>query len=46
MTYELFEHDRVIKFFKKHKKDKSLLLMINKKYFEILDKPYIQNSLN
>ena len=22
MSYELFEHDRVIKFFKKHKNDK------------------------
>jgi len=33
MTYELFEHDRVKKFFKKHKKDKALLLMITKKIF-------------
>lgn len=40
MTYELFEHDRVKKFFKKHKKDKALLLMITKKYFEILNNPY------
>jgi len=40
MTYELFEHDRVKKFFKKHKKDKALLLRITKKYFEILNNPY------
>ena len=38
--YELYEHDRVKKFFKKHKKDKSLLLRIHKKYLEILDNPY------
>ena len=29
MTYELYEHDRVKKFFKKHKKDKSLLFKEN-----------------
>ena len=40
MTYKLFEHDRVKKFFKKHKKDKLLLLRITKKYYEILDNPY------
>ena len=40
MTYELFEHDRVKKFFKKHQHDKSLLLRITKKYYEILDNPY------
>ncbi len=40
MTYKLFEHDRVKKFFKKHKKDKKLLLRITKKYYEILDTPY------
>ena len=39
MTYKLFEHDRVKKFFKKHKKDKKLLLRITK-YYEILDDPY------
>ncbi|WP_407412998.1 type II toxin-antitoxin system RelE family toxin [Methanobrevibacter sp.] len=40
MTYKLFEHDRVKKFFKKHKNDKKLLLRITKKYYEILDNPY------
>ena len=40
MTYELFEHNRVKKFFKKHKKDKELLLRITKKYYEIIDNPY------
>ena len=40
MTYKLFEHDRVKKFFKKHKQDKSLLLRITKKYEEIIDNPY------
>lgn len=40
MTYELFEHDRVKKFFKKHKNDRDLLLRINKKYYEILKNPY------
>ena len=40
MTYNLFEHERVKKFFKKHKKDKTLLLRIMKKYHEILDNPY------
>jgi len=40
MTYALYEHDRVKKFFKKHKNDKSLLLRIHKKYYEILDNPY------
>ena len=29
MTYQLFEHDRVKKFFKKHKNNKKLLLRIN-----------------
>jgi mRNA-degrading endonuclease RelE of RelBE toxin-antitoxin system len=40
MTYKLFEHGRVKKFFKKHKKDKKLLLRISGKYYEILDDPY------
>lgn len=40
MTYSLYEHNRVKKFFKKHKKDKKLLLSINKKYYEILENPY------
>ena len=40
MTYALYEHDRVKKFFKKHKNDKSLLLRIHKKYYEILNNPY------
>ncbi len=40
MTYKLFEHGRVKKFFKKHKKDKKLLLRISRKYYEILDDPY------
>lgn len=29
MSYELFEHDKVIKFFKKQKIDKDLLLRIH-----------------
>ena len=40
MKYRLFEHERVKKFFKKHKNDKKLLLRINRKYYEILDNPY------
>ena len=40
MTYKLFEHNQVKKFFKKHNHDKKLLLRINKKYFEILKNPY------
>lgn len=40
MNYELFEHDRVSKFLKKHKNDKKLLLRINKKYLDILKNPY------
>ena len=40
MTYSLYEHNRVKKFFKKHKRDKVLLLRITKKYCEILDNPY------
>ena len=40
MTYKLFEHNQVKKFFKKQKKKKKLLLRINKKYFEILKNPY------
>lgn len=40
MTYKLFEHHRVKKFFKKHKKDKELLLRISKKYYEIINDPY------
>ena len=40
MTYKLFEHGRVKKFFKEHKKDKKLLLRISGKYYEILDDPY------
>ena len=40
MTYKLFEHDRVKKFFKKHKKDKKLLLRITKKYCDIVNNPY------
>lgn len=40
MSYKLFEHDRVKKFFKKHEKDKKLLLRISKKYHEILENPY------
>ena len=31
MKYELFEHEKVKKFFKKHKNEKELLLRINKK---------------
>ena len=40
MTYKLFEHNRVKKFFKKHKNDKTLLLRITRKYYEILINPY------
>ena len=40
MTYELFEHERVKKFFKKHKNNKPLLLRINRKYYEILKNQY------
>ena len=40
MKYELFEHERVKKFFKKHKNEKELLLRINKKYYEILKNPF------
>lgn len=40
MTYTLFEHKQVKKFFKKHEHDKKLLLRINKKYIEILKNPY------
>lgn len=40
MTYKLFEHNQVKKFFKKHNHDKKLLLRKNKKYFEILKNPY------
>ncbi|WP_297827022.1 type II toxin-antitoxin system RelE/ParE family toxin [uncultured Methanobrevibacter sp.] len=40
MKYELFQHDRVKKFLKKHEKDKKLLLRIDKKYFEIIKNPY------
>ena len=40
MTYVLYEHDRVKKFFKKHKNDKALLLRITKKYYDILNNPY------
>lgn len=40
MTYALYEHDRVKKFFRKHKNDKSLLLRISKKYHKILNNPY------
>lgn len=40
MSYELFEHGRVIRFFKKHKNDKELLLRINKKYLMILENPH------
>ena len=46
MTYALYEHDRVKKFFKKHKKDKSLLLRITKKYHEILNNPYDVEFMN
>ena len=38
MTFKLFEHDRVKKFFKKHENDRKLILRINKKYLEILKK--------
>lgn len=40
MTYQLFEHDRVKKFFKKHKNNKKILLRITRKYYEILINPY------
>ncbi len=40
MIYELYEHDKAKKFFKKHRKDKELLIRINKKYYEILKNPY------
>ncbi|WP_442920477.1 type II toxin-antitoxin system RelE family toxin [Methanobrevibacter sp.] len=40
MKYRLFEHDRVKKFFKKHQKDKKLILRINRKYLDILKNPY------
>ncbi len=39
MTYELFEHNKVKKFFKKNK-DNKLSLRIYKKYVEILKNPY------
>ncbi len=40
MTYELFEHDKAKKFFKKHKNDTTLLLRINKEYMRILTNPF------
>lgn len=40
MTYKLFEHDKAIKFFKKHKNNKKLLLRINKEYIKILENPF------
>lgn len=43
MKYELFEHDRVTKFFNKHRNDKELLIRINKKYKDILINPYSTN---
>lgn len=40
MTYKIFEHKKAKKFFKKNKKNKKLLLLINKKYMEILKNPF------
>ena len=40
MSYELFEHDRVTKFYKNHKNEQELLLRINKVYKKILKNPY------
>ncbi|MBQ2962720.1 hypothetical protein [Methanobrevibacter sp.] len=40
MSYELFEHDNVKRFFKKHKNDRELLLRINRKYREISINPH------
>ncbi len=40
MTYKIFEHKKAKKFFKKNKKNKKLLLRINKKYVEILKNPF------
>ena len=40
MTYKIFEHEKAKKFFKKNKKNKKLLLRINKKYVEILKNPF------
>lgn len=40
MNYKLFEHDKAKKFFKKHEKNKKLLLRINKEYKNILKNPF------
>ena len=40
MSYKILEHDRAVKFKKKHQKDKQLILRIDKKYIEIIKNPY------
>lgn len=40
MVYKIFEHDKAVKFKKKHKKDKQLILRIDKKYIEIIKNHY------
>ena len=36
MSYKILEHEKAIKFKRKHKNDKQLILRIDKKYIEII----------
>lgn len=40
MNYRILEHDKAIKFKKKHKNDKQLIFRIDKKYIEIIKNPH------
>ena len=40
MSYKILEHEKAIKFKRKHKNDKQLILRIDKKYIEIIRNPH------
>lgn len=40
MNYKILEHDKALKFKRKHKTEKQLLYHIDKKYIEIIKNPY------
>ncbi len=37
MNYKILEHDKALKFKRKHKNNKQLLYRVEKKYIEIID---------
>ncbi len=45
MNYKILEHDKALKFKRKHENNKQLLYRVEKKYIEIIKNPYKSSFL-